>query len=140
MFQIKNFYQIPMKEHIYTYIHMIYIHHTHIFVFDALSVKYPAMHCEKQRHLLKKIQETLYIGQCYSSQFIVGTLGPYTVLPVSLPLFKTLCTIFCQNGHQLSCHIFLNLIDDLKSLLFQRRSSFRTSQKSQGTKSPVEVA
>ena len=35
------------EKHIYTYIHMIYIHHTHIFVFDALSVKYPAMHCEK---------------------------------------------------------------------------------------------
>ena len=50
----------------------------------------------------------------------VGTLGPHTVLPVSFPLFKTLCKILCWNRHQLPYRIFLNLIDGLKSLPFQK--------------------
>ena len=37
-------------------------------------------------------------------------LGPHTVIPVSLPLFKTLCKTLCWNRHQLPCCIFLNLI------------------------------
>ena len=38
--------------------------------------------------------------------FQVGTLGPHTVLPVSLPLLKTLYKILCWNRHQLPCCIF----------------------------------
>ena len=37
-----------------------------------------------------KIQETLYMGQCTSVALSAGTLGPHTVLPLSLSLFKTL--------------------------------------------------
>ena len=46
-------------------------------------------------------------------------MGPNTVLPASLPLFKTLCKILCWNPHRLLHHIFLNLIDGLKSYPFQ---------------------
>ena len=33
----------------------------------------------KNRHLLKKVQETLYIGQWHLSPLQIGTLGPHTV-------------------------------------------------------------
>ena len=55
-----------------------------------------------------------------SVPFKVGALGPHTVLPASLPLFKILCKILCWNLRQLPHHVFLNLIDSLKSLPFQK--------------------
>ena len=51
--------------------------------------------------------------------FIVGTLGPHTILPASLPLFKTLQTL-CWNRHRRAHCIFLNCINSLTSLPFQR--------------------
>ena len=54
-----------------------------------------------------------------SVPFKVGTLGPHTVLPASLLLFKTFCKILCWNRHQLPCPFFLNFICGLK-FLFQR--------------------
>ena len=59
-----------------------------------------------------------------SVPFKAGTLGPHTVLPVSLLLFKTLCKILWWNHHQLSLRIFLNCINGLKSLPFQRWFQF----------------
>ena len=70
-----------------------------------------------------KVQETWYTGDT-SVSFKVGTSGHHTALPVSLPLFKTPCKIFCWNCHQLPCRIFLNLIYGLKSLPFQRWFQF----------------
>ena len=70
-------------------------------------------------------EDTRYKKHCMqdndaSVPFKVGTLGPHTVLPASLPLFKTLCKILFWDHHQLLHCIFLNLIDSLKSLPFQR--------------------
>ena len=67
-----------------------------------------------------------------SVPFKVGTLGPHTVLPASLPLFKTLCKIFCWNCPQLPHHTFLNLIDGPNLFPFKSDFSFEKSQKSQG--------
>ena len=71
------------------------------------------------------IEDTRYKKHCTedhdaSVPFKVGTLGPHTVPPASLPWFKTLCKIFCWNRHQPPCPIFLNLTDGLKYLPFQR--------------------
>ena len=64
-----------------------------------------------------KVQETLYLGQWHLSPLPSRYLGTSHSSP---------------SCHQLPCHIFLNLIDGLKSLPFQRW--FWKSQKSQGTK------
>ena len=69
-----------------------------------------------------------------SVPFKVGTLGPHTGLPASLPLFKTLCKILCWNRHQLPCRIFLTLIDSLKSLPFQRCFQFQEKLEVSGCK------
>ena len=73
------------------------------------------------RHRLRKIEtvieeETLYMEQLHLSSL---PLGLHTVLPASLPLFKTLGKNLCWNCNQLPHRIFLNLIDSLKSLPFQ---------------------
>ena len=60
----------------------------------------------KKRHLLK-IQEKLYLGQWYLSLLQSRHL-------------RTSCSP--SNCHQMLCHIFLNLINGLKSLPFQRFS------------------
>ena len=86
---------------------------------QGLSRKYPAMYYEKQRHLLKKIKETLDIGQWCLSPLPSRHLGTSHSSP---------------NCHQLSCFIFLNLINSLKSLPFQGDFSFGKSHKSQGAK------
>ena len=69
-----------------------------------LCRKYPA-EVLWNRHLLRKIQETLYIGQWYLHPLQSKHLGTSYSSP---------------NCHQLPSHIFLNLIDGLKSLPFQR--------------------
>ena len=67
------------------------------------SVQEVSIHLLWKRNLLKKIQETLYIGQWrLRCPFKVGTFVLHTVLPESLPLFKTLCKVLCWNRHQLS--------------------------------------
>lgn len=53
-----------------------------------------------------------------SVPFKAGTLELCTVLSASLPLFKTLYKILCWN--QLACRNFLDLINGLKYLPFQR--------------------
>ena len=74
---------------------------------------YPAIQYENQRQLLKKIQDTRNIvhrTMTLQSPFKVGTLGPHTVLPIRvLPI-----------AIKLPSHIFLNLMDGLKFLPFQR--------------------
>ena len=75
----------------------------------GLSRRYPAMYYEKYRHLVKKKQETLYIGQWCLSPFQSRHLGTSHSSP---------------NLHQLPHCIFLNLINGLKSLPFQRWFSF----------------
>ena len=74
----------------------------YVLYIQGLCREYPAMPYETQRHLLKKIQETLYIGQwCFS------TLQS-----------KHLETSHNSPNHrQLPCHIFLNLIDSQISSL-----------------------
>ena len=57
---------------------------------QGLSRKYPARKCEKWRYLLKKIQDTGNIVHrtMYNLvalvAFKVGTLGPHTVLPITI--------------------------------------------------------
>ena len=70
-----------------------------------LSRKYPTIYYEKYRHLWKKRQETLYIGQWCHSPLQSRHLGTSHSSP---------------NCHQLPHCIFLNLIDSLKSIPFQR--------------------
>ena len=62
-----------------------------------------------KRHLLKKVQETLCIGQWHLSPLQSRHLGTSHGSP---------------NCHQLPCRIFLNFINGLKSLSFQRRFYF----------------
>ena len=73
----------------------------------GLSRKYPPTYYEKWRHYGRryKIQETLYIGQWCLRPLQSRHLGTSHSSP---------------NHHQLPCPIFLNLINDLKSLHFQR--------------------
>ena len=85
-----------------------------------LSRRQPAMCYEKWRHLLKKIQETLYIRQWF--------LGPLQHRPLGTSHSS-------PNRHQLPRHIFLNLINVWNLVPFKSDFSFGTSQKSQGTES-----
>ena len=70
-----------------------------------------------------------------SAHFKVDSLGPHTVFPASLPLFKTLCYILSWNCHQLPHRISLNLIDSLKSLPLKGDFTLGKSLKSQVAKS-----
>ena len=70
-----------------------------------------------------KIQEALYIGQ-------------WCLSPLQSRHFGT--SHSSPNHHQLTCCIFLNLTEGLKSLLFQRCFYFWKSQKLQGTKSVLQ--
>ena len=85
-----------------------------------LSRRQPAMCYEKWRHLLKKIQETLYIRQWFLGPLQHRHLGTSHSSP---------------NRHQLPRHIFLNLINVWNLVPFKSDFSFGTSQKSQGTES-----
>ena len=86
--------------------------------------------CPEHIYFIWKIEtfieeDTRYKKHCTqdndtSVPFKVGALGPHTVLPAFLPPFKTFYKTLCYNWHQLPRRIFLNLINGLKSLPFQR--------------------
>lgn len=80
---------------------------------QGLSRKFPAIYSMKNRNIYQRKYNNAIV-------FKVDTLGPYTVLPSSLPPLKTLRKILCWNLHQLPLRIFLNLIYGLKFLPFPR--------------------
>ena len=100
----------------------------------GLSRKYPAREHmgsvqKVSSHTLCKRdmygEDTSYKKHCTQDNdapvpFKGGTLAPHTVLPEPIPLVKTLHKVLCWNHSQQPCPIFLNLIDGLKSLPFQR--------------------
>ena len=90
VFTIVNKWKQPKCPLIHNWVKVLYI--------LGLPRKYPTMYCEKQRHLLKKIQETLYMGQWRLSPLQSRHLGTSHSSP---------------NHRQLPGHIFLNLINNL---------------------------
>ena len=80
--------------------------------------------------------KTLYIGQWCLSPLQVSILGPHTVLPECLPLFKTLQNLLLESpSAALSYFPESHQQSEISALKLKGGFSFRKSQKSKGTKS-----
>jgi len=73
-------------------------------------------------NILKKVTD---LEKWYLSPFKVLPLGPHTLIPAFLPLFKTIWKVLFRNRHQLPRHILLNLVCSLKSPPFQWQFQFQ---------------
>ena len=79
-------------------------------------------HTMKNRHLFKKIQDTRNIVHriIHLSPLQSRHLGTSHSSPSVSSTVQKLCKTLCGNRHQLPRLIFLNLIENLKSLPSQR--------------------
>lgn len=78
--------------------------------FSAFSCTRSLQEVSKHLILTQKKWEGGYLGQCHTCPFRVLSLGCHIFIPVSFPLFKTVCKVIFWDHHQLFHHILLNLI------------------------------